>query len=237
MLLHKIKEGWLALNPRYKPYFLKSLSATERIALIAKQNPGPEPLSLMSRIIFKRREMIRAYEVSAFAKLSEYLKTKFWLLKLHLNKKFQDVVYLSFARSRRFFKFWWIFIGFIFGETIADAEALPGGAEWTMNFFMQPKVHWMLQYIAENTSTKGHPQYLRHDNLQQSIERIMVQGIEQEELDSLSWILLATQFASMQEDEFSYYSFHFAHLKNHQAVGAHSLQPIDTNEAARMFTK
>lgn len=95
----------------------------------------------------------------------------------------------------------------------------------------------MASYLVEDTYAKGNPDNFRKDNLAQSLERVMREGIENEELDSLNWLVLGAHFSVTQQDEFSYLAYQMAHFLNHQQIGGNSLQPLEYADAAKLFQK
>ena len=94
-----------------------------------------------------------------------------------------------------------------------------------------------MPYILEDVHIKGAPDYFKKDNLSMAVDRAILKGIENKELDPLTWMVLGTRFASMQELEFSYLAFQIAHFKDHQNIGGNSMQPIEGMDASRFFTK
>ena len=102
---------------------------------------------------------------------------------------------------------------------------------------MYPKIHWLLPYILEDVHIKSSADYFKKDNLALAVDRVILKGINDKELDPLNWLVLGAKFAAMQEMEFSYLAFQMAHLKDYQNIGGNSMQPVEGIEASRFFTK
>lgn len=140
MLLVKIREGIIALNPKNSAYFKKSLHINERLELHYQSNPPPTP-GMLTKIILKRRDMKRSIQRSSFGQVTDLIKTKHWLMRLKISKWFQDLFYLSYHRKRRHSWYKIFLFGFIFGFSQAYGENNPGGVVWTVGFQLSPKTH------------------------------------------------------------------------------------------------
>lgn len=125
----------------------------------------------------------------------------------------------------------------LFGIFTTQTDSYPGDERSHRWMFTFPRPHWMASYLVEDTYGKGNYDIFRKDNLAQSLERVMKEGIEHEELDSLNWLVLGAHFSIVQQEEFSYLAYQMAHYLNHQQIGGNSLQPIDYADAAKLFKK
>jgi hypothetical protein len=127
-------------------------------------------------------------------------------------------------------------VGGLYAEMIlASKENNPIGQHWYIKFMSAPRYHWISAYILENTSIRFSQEIYKKDNLAQAIDRVMVEGIEQGELDSLSWLVLGTHFTAKRDEEFSFLANHMAHLADHKSIGGNSLQPVDNELADRIY--
>lgn len=102
---------------------------------------------------------------------------------------------------------------------------------------MNQRYHWITSYVLEDTYYRRKPEIYKHDNLAQAIDRVLTEGLEHKELDSLSWLLLGSLCTARQEQEFAYLSMQMAHYKDHKVVGGNSLQPIEATDALKFFGK
>jgi hypothetical protein len=116
--------------------------------------------------------------------------------------------------------------GVVFAEwNLSSKEGTPTGEYWYGKFLGSPRYHWIASYIFEGSDTfvRFQPEYYKKDNLAQAIDRILTEGIEQDELDSLSWLVLGTHFTARRDEEFANLCNHMAHLVDHKTIGGNSL--------------
>jgi len=223
MIIERILEA-LRTDPKYAPMHKKHLHIYDRIQQTLVNFPKKKP-TLVTRLILARHKFLKSKP-----KLT-WVKTKLFLLRLHLSKKYQSILFRSFHRQRRAY---WVVLGlfgFLLGDAFSYAELLPGHVPWAFQFRVNPHVHYLLPYILEGTHHKNMPDYMKKDDLAQSMERLM----NEETLDTLSWLTLGSYFAAIQESELSFLASHMAHLKDHKVVGGNSLQPFEMSEAPSFF--
>ena len=99
---------------------------------------------------------------------------------------------------------------------VIDFTTYPGNQAWT----------WLesLDYINDQSATfifekTGPPQafgFQRDRNsMEQGMNRLINKAIDVGELDPATWILLGSYASFLQKTEFSYLSYHMAHLLEH----------------------
>lgn len=233
MLFYKMLLGLLKRDPRFKPLDKTSIPFYDRLMEIIPSLQRKLPSRLSKFLIY------RYYLLHYKSPLHPYLqslKAFRFNTRLYISKQIQEILYFGVSKKRRLTLIFTIFLGIYVGFFLNESEGLPGQEDYALNYIIYPKIHWLLPYILEDVHIKGSPDYFKKDNLALGIDRLMLKGIEDKELDSLNWMVLAAKFASMQETEFSYLAFQMAHFKDHQNIGGNSAQPIEGLEAARFFT-
>jgi hypothetical protein len=232
MIFYRIIIGLLKRDPRFKPLDKTGIQFYDRLMEIIPTLNRKYP-SKFSKLLIRRHYLLK-YRSPLRSQLL-YLKTLRWKLRLYISKQIQETLYISPTKRLKLYYFFYFLMSLVVGAIVSDLSVLPGHQFWSINYLLYPKTHWMISYILEDTSAKSDSDFLKKDNLAMGVDRLVLQGIENKELDTLNWILLGTKFASMQEMEFSYLAFQLAHYKDHQNIGGNSMQPLEGFEASRFF--
>jgi len=237
-------------NPIYKPIYDENVPFLERVSTVEiskkaarqdkvralKEKHGPDYVYLhpISRFVLYKEIWKDKLRVSLMGRGYLAFRCRWWTFRLWTSKFIQSVWYLSPTRRLRV-KYLRIaafgaFLGILFANT-NDVMTSP----LMLQFTYRPRVHWMASYLMDTSMLKDPDEDMKKDNLAQGMERVMTEGIELGKLDSLSWLMLGTYFSVKREDEFAYLSFHMAHLVEHQKIGGNSLQPLDIEDANKLF--
>lgn len=234
MILFRLILGLLKRDARFKALDKTSVPFYDRVMEIIPKLNRKLP-SKFSRALIARHYFLK-YRSPLYPFMSKF-KALRWSFRLRLSKKIQESLYISSFKPRAGKYLGWFVFGIIAGDAMCHTENLPGHEAWSKNFFFYPRTHWMLPYIIEDTHSKGSEDYFKKDSLALGIDRMIMKGIEDKEMDSLSWMVLGARFASMQESEFSYLAFQMAHMKDYQKIGGNSMQPVEGMDASRFFSK
>jgi hypothetical protein len=230
--IYKIIMGILKRDPRFKPLENTSIRFYERLLQIAPSlsRKFPSKLSriLVYRYYFKKRKS---------QGLLNFYKIKNWRFRLWVSSTLTYILHRGLTSFRRFHLLNPFFFGLVFGTMISETDLFPGQEFWTSNFLINPRNDYMLSFILEDFSTKHSFEYTRKDNLALGLDRMILKGIENKELDPLSWMVIGSRYASLGESEFSYLAFQMAHYKDHQNIGGNSSMPLEGLEAERFYSR
>lgn len=213
----------------------------EKDALRARHQStlGPDyrPLSVSSRLYLKVHFKRKDLERSLISKIWTGLMSKVWLGRLWLSKQIQYTKYVSSSGSRKITLVMLFVLGMYMGDFKSYFEYAPGHVPYAMQMLAMQRYHWVTPFIVEDTYYKYKPDVYRKDFLEQGMDRLISEGLEMGETDSLNWLTLGSLYHLQREPEFAYLCMQMAHYKNHQVLGGNSLQPIESTDATRFFTR
>lgn len=211
----------------------KEASKAKRTAL------GPEyrPLNFTSRVHLRSHFLRKDFERSVAGGVWTQAMGKVWRFRLWFSKKIQYFRYVSTSGPRKSTLILLFLFGLWFGEYTSYFEFAPGHAHYTFPFLKMPRYHWITPYILEDTTYKFKPDIYKKDFLEQGLDRLIGEGLELGETDSLNWLTLGALYEAQRDQEFSYMCLQMAHYKSHQTIGGNSLQPIDFASATKFFTR
>ena len=225
--------GILKRDSRFKPLEKTGIPFYDRVMEIIPSLNRKLPSPLTKLLVF--RYYVNKYKSPLYPQIHK-LKVLRFKSRLHISKKIQELLYYSTSKSRKFTYFYYLFTGLLVGLFFSDQEFRPGHEGFTLDYMLHPRIHWLLPYLLEDVHIKDSPDYFKKDNLSMAFDRALLKGIEDKELDPLSWMVLGARFSSMQEAEFSYLAYQMAHFKDHEHIGGNSMQPLEGMESARFFT-
>lgn len=232
IILYKIIMGLLKRDPRFKPLDNTSIRFYDRLLQILPSLNRKYPSKLSKLLVYNYY-----YHRSPSPSLITWLKTKNWRFRLWRSSKVTYILYRGIS-TFRFMCYAMVFImSFITASILSETDSLPGQQFWTFFYLSSPRNDAMLSFVLETFGHSDSPEYCKKDFLALGIDRMILKGIEDKGLDSLSWMVLGTRYNNLQEGEFSYLSYQMAHYKDHQKIGGNSGQPLEGLEAAKFFNK
>lgn len=232
IILYKIIMGLLKRDPRFKPLENTSLRFYDRVLQILPSLNRKYPSKLSKFLVY-----YYYYYRSPSPSLINWLKVKHWRFRLWRSSKITYVLYRGISSYRRFVYFEALLVAFVTASILSETDSLPGQQFWTFFHLASPKSDFMLSFILESFGHIDTPEYYKKDFVTLGIDRMILKGIEDKGLDSLSWMVLGTRYNNLQEGEFSYLAYQMAHYKDHQKIGGNSAQPLEGMEAAKFFNK
>jgi hypothetical protein len=239
-------------NPIYKPLFDETMPITQRFHKInlnkqvanqdkiaqLKSKHGPDYIHLhpISKYVLYKDIWSRKVKESIIGRAFLAFRCRWWSFRLWNSKRIQAKYYISPTKIRRSSYVPVVLVAALVGSYFADRNSIMS-SPLILQFSFLPRVHWMSSYLVDTAMLKEKDEDFKKDNLAQGMERVLSEGIQLGKLDSLNWLMLGTYFSVRRDEEFAYLAFHMAHLVEHQKVGGNSLQPLDLEDASKLFRK
>lgn len=199
--------------------------------------PDYRPLGFTSRLYLRTHFLRKDFERSTAGGTWTKVMSKVWLFRLWFSKRIQHFRYVSTSGPRKTTMLLLFLFGLYLGEYKSYFEYAPGHVHYSWAFMTLHRYHWITPYIIEDTYFKYKPDMYKKDFLEQGLDRLIKEGLEQGETDSLNWLTLGSLYEAQRDLEFAYMCLQMAHYKNHQLIGGNSLQPIDFTAATKFFSK
>ena len=232
LILYKILMGLLKRDPRFKPLDDTSLRFYDRVLKILPSLNRKYPSKLSKLLVYRYY-----YQTSKSPSLLTKYKQLNWRFRLWRSSKITYALYRGISTSRRISLINIVIYSFFAASILSETDSFPGQQFWALFYLMVPKNDFMLSFILENFGHADTPEYYKKDFLTLGIDRLILKGIDDKGLDSLSWMVLGTRYTNLQQGEFSYLAYQMAHYKDHQRIGGNSAHPLEGLEAAKFFNK
>jgi hypothetical protein len=230
--IYKIIMGLLKRDPRFKPLDNTSIRFYERVLQIVPSLNRKYP-SKLSRLLVFRYYLRKPSSLS----LLKWYKVQNWWFRLWKSSTMTYILHQGITTHRRYTMIKPLLYGFLLAMFISETDLWPGQEFWAINYMAFPKNDYMFSFVLEDFASKNSSDICRKDNLTLGLDRMILKGIENKELDPLSWMVVGARYASLGDSEFSYLAFQMAHYKDHRRIGGNSATPLEGLEAEKFYTR